>query len=586
VELMLAAPATGPIDAVWYGPAGSRLYARTQSGKVFETSDFESWQPAVGATEPAPLLAAPAARLPEASARAWAIPGNLSQIYALGRNLYRSDDGGLSWANLTAYKSNPVTGGGQRSLAVAPTDPDQIVLGNDFGVWRSMDGGLSWSGLNGGLPNLPVRRILSTPGPTVGARVWAAGYGSLELPHGGSAWMPAVDATTDREADARRQFSGRIGLDLTAVAIAGETVYAGAADGRIWVSSDAGRTFEPSRVETGGAVTRIFADAAEPRVALVALGGRGPHILRTTNSGAFWDDLTSDLPDAPVWAVAADRASGAVYVATDRGVYYARTDLVNPSVPALQWTPISAQIAAAAVDVKLDPGANQLYAAFDGYGVYATLAPHRLSVLRVVNGADFSARAAAPGSLLSVVGGRVESATAGGLKYPVLAASDLDSQVQVPFEATGPSVALALRTGSGAVSVPLPVLPVSPAIFVGRDGAPMVLDSDSELLLDGRNPARSHTRIQIFATGLGRVRPDWPTGLAAPLDGPPQVVAEVRAFLDRTPVQVTRATLAPGYVGFYVVEVQLPAAVNAGQAELYITAGGQESNRVSLLIEP
>jgi uncharacterized protein (TIGR03437 family) len=252
----------------------------------------------------------------------------------------------------------------------------------------------------------------------------------------------------------------------------------------------------------------------------------------------------------------------------------------------VQWTRITARIDAPALDVRLDPGANQLYVALDGYGVFAAQAPHRASVLRVVNAADFSARAAAPGSLLSVIGGRVESATAGGLNYPVLATSDNDSQIQVPFDAAGPNLALSLRTGTGSVNLPLTMLAVSPAIFVGRDGAPMVLDADSELLLDGRNPARSNMRIQIFATGLGRVRPDWPAGLAAPLENVPQVNADVRAFLDRTPVTVTRATLAPGYIGFYLVEVQLPAVVNAGPAELYLSAGGQESNRVPLLIEP
>jgi uncharacterized protein (TIGR03437 family) len=275
-----------------------------------------------------------------------------------------------------------------------------------------------------------------------------------------------------------------------------------------------------------------------------------------------------------------------VYVATDRGAFYARVDLVNSSRTAVQWTRITARIDAPALDVRLDPGANQLYVALDGYGVFAAQAPHRASVLRVVNAADFSARAAAPGSLLSVIGGRVESATAGGLNYPVLATSDNDSQIQVPFDAAGPNLALSLRTGTGSVNLPLTMLAVSPAIFVGRDGAPMVLDADSELLLDGRNPARSNMRIQIFATGLGRVRPDWPAGLAAPLENVPQVNADVRAFLDRTPVTVTRATLAPGYIGFYLVEVQLPAVVNAGPAELYLSAGGQESNRVPLLIEP
>jgi uncharacterized protein (TIGR03437 family) len=209
-----------------------------------------------------------------------------------------------------------------------------------------------------------------------------------------------------------------------------------------------------------------------------------------------------------------------------------------------------------------------------------------LRTLRLVNAADFSTRAAAPGSLISVVGGRVSAANAGALSFPVLAASETESQIQVPFEASAANFSLALETGTGRFTLGLPVQAVSPAIFVNRDGSPMVLDGDSGLMLDGRNTAHSGTRLQILATGLGKVRPDWPTGMAAPLENPPVVAATVKAYLDRVPVQVTRAALAPGYIGFYLIEVQLPALVNAGPAELYIAADGQESNRVQVVLEP
>jgi uncharacterized protein (TIGR03437 family) len=127
---------------------------------------------------------------------------------------------------------------------------------------------------------------------------------------------------------------------------------------------------------------------------------------------------------------------------------------------------------------------------------------------------------------------------------------------------------------------------VSPAIFIDRSGAPMLLDADSGLMLDARNTARSGSRIQVLMTGLGKVRPDWPTGMPAPLQQPPAVRAAVTAYLDRAPVEVLNATLAPVYIGLYLVEIRLPAVVNAGPAELYITADGQESNRVSIQLEP
>ncbi|HOK44525.1 MAG TPA: hypothetical protein PLK67_01240, partial [Bryobacteraceae bacterium] len=106
------------------------------------------------------------------------------------------------------------------------------------------------------------------------------------------------------------------------------------------------------------------------------------------------------------------------------------------------------------------------------------------------------------------------------------------------------------------------------------------------VLLDAMNPARSNGRIQVLATGLGRVRPDWPAGMPGPVDDPPTVIEPVRAYLDRAPVEVTRAILAPGYIGLYLVEIQLPAIVNAGPAELYLESGGRESNRTRIWLEP
>ena len=44
MELALPSLATGAVDRVWYSPDGSSLYAKTASGRVFQTADFEQWQ--------------------------------------------------------------------------------------------------------------------------------------------------------------------------------------------------------------------------------------------------------------------------------------------------------------------------------------------------------------------------------------------------------------------------------------------------------------------------------------------------------------------------------------------------------------
>ena len=132
-------------------------------------------------------------------------------------------------------------------------------------------------------------------------------------------------------------------------------------------------------------------------------------------------------------------------------------------------------------------------------------------------------------------------------------------------------------------SVPLEA--AAPAIFVARDGSPMLLDAESGVMLDAMTPAHSRGHIQILTTGLGRVTPDWPTGIAGPVDNPPKVAATVRAYLDRQPVEVTKAVLAP-YIGYYLIEIEVPKIVNYGPAELYLEVGTQSSNRVRVYIEP
>ncbi len=51
-------------------------------------------------------------------------------------------------------------------------------------------------------------------------------------------------------------------------------------------------------------------------------------------------------------------------------------------------------------------------------------------------------------------------------------------------------------------------------------------------------------------------------------------------------MEVTRAELAPGYVGFYLVEITVPKISNYGPAELYMDVDGASSNRVRVYIEP
>jgi uncharacterized protein (TIGR03437 family) len=517
------------------------------------------------------------------------------RAYALGRYVYRSDDSGAHWENLVAFRDRSIIGEGLRDLAVNPSNEDEIVVAGALGVFRSMDGGKSWSGLNQGLPNLPEARLRSLPLADRGTRLELADASVIEWQPGERvAWRSDDNRDAVAELSLRRVLTLQKGLSVTAVTISGDYVYAGMADGSIEVSSDRARTAWQRSVNNAGAVTRIWVDAGNPRVAVATFATRPREagatpvlVMRTLNGGLFWDNITSDLGEGSAYSVTGDAASGAVYVATDRGVFFTRTDLSTLGLVASSWTRLPGLPDSRAMDVQLDGAGNQLWAALEGYGVYVTLAPHRIGDPKIISSADFVARAAAPGALMSIAGARIDSARAGNLSVPVLAATDTESQIQVPFEARGDILSISVDTAGVRRELrPLPLGSTSPAIFVDRDGGPLLLDVETGMMLDAMHPARSRSRIQILATGLGRVTPDWPSGMAAPLENPPQVAAGVKAWLDRAPVEVARAVLAPGYVGFYLVEIEIPAIVNYGPAELYIEAAGQASNRVRVYIEP
>ena len=638
IDLDLAGPAGGAVVEAFFSPDGARLFARTERGDTWTTEDFgESWRRVDSRVE-APLAPerAEVAGLPqgEPTAAVYRHPYDSRYAFALGENLYRSSDRGRSWVNLTADPLGSIIGSGQRGIAFSPADPDLIVVANSRGLWRSADGGLSWSSLNRNLPNLPPARI-ARPGEE-GTRVFFRSVGPAEWNSAG-VWQPVRDNAANAwlralgslpEADRRRASPWPLELpagwvasyrvwrqnepispDLTfcaagtcpeperhyvsAFAGAGDPqprYYAGTSDGHLWISPDGGRTWQPPQqgfAANGNPVSGLWADPRNPFVAVAVLGGRGSgHVLRTTNGGLFWDDLTTSLPDVAIHALAANPETGSLYVATDAGVFHTRGDLRNPG-PATRWTRLGGNLPSAPIeDLRLDPVTGALYVAAGGYGLYRTTLPDLVDTLRVLNAADLTARAAAPGGLLTVLGAPVRTARADQWNAPVLASGPTESQIQVPFEVTGPTLSLALDTRRGLRRVGIPLEAVSPAIFLDADGSPLVLDAGAGVLLDGNRPAHAGSQILILATGLGRVRPEWPTGLPAPVEDPPATVAPVAVYLNGAPLRVLASTLAGGYIGVYMVRAELPAILNSGTGELLLVAGDKTSNRVRIYLEP
>ena len=539
----LAGPAGGPVADVSFLVDGRTLLATTASGRAWVSrTGGDSWtlaeSPAALGTILAPLEET-AAQAPEPGAHVIRHPYRAATLFALGFDLWLSPDDGDTWIAVTGEEA-PLIGSDQSAIAFDPFDADRIFVANAYGLWRSADGGLTWYGLNQTLPNFPTARF--TPGaPGAAPLVSTERFGAAELAVGFGVWRMTDAAPADPSLAAP-------GLD--------------------------------------GPVTALWRHPENPETLLaVQADAEGSRILRTVDGGALWDDLTANLPAGAITAVTASAETGAVYVAGEAGVFFTESDLDNPA-PATAWTAVTGALPAAQIDdVYLEPASGRLYAAVSGYGVYRRRAPDVVGRLRALNAADLSSRPAAPGGLVTVQGATVDAASVAGVNAPILAATSTEAQIQIPFQTSGREIELLLSTAAGDEALALAFAQVSPAIFVDA-GEPLVLRAATGRLLDLAHPARGGDRLLILATGLGQVSPAWPTGAPAPLDNPPATVEAVDATLNGVPLRVLSSTLAGGYIGAYWVEVELPVAVNAGAADLTLSAGGQESNSVRLFIAP
>ncbi len=362
------------------------------------------------------------------------------RLYGIGGDVYRSDDAGVSWVNLTSYKGVCLLGPGLRAVAASPLDPDDVVVASDTGVWRSLDGGVSWSGLNQFLPNLPAGHLIGIAERNARS---AAGAGGCAR---GARSGVGAGRENGVEADGRGRCGARAESEKRAIAGVEAFGHRDRGGGGLHLrgrqrgtsAGFRGRWRELGRrhfdwanrasPESSARWKRIWVDANDPRrgnsgagrSSSVAAGSAKPaYVLRTMNGGSFWDDITANLPEtAAAHGVAADRGERRDLCRDRRRVCFTPRRISESAGRPTVWSSLSEHLpaAAAVTDVKLDAGGNQLFAVLDGYGVYTAIAPHRLRDARIVNAADYSARPTAPGALLSVLGARVESARSAGCR--------------------------------------------------------------------------------------------------------------------------------------------------------------------------
>ena len=96
-------------------------------------------------------------------------------------------------------------------------------------------------------------------------------------------------------------------------------------------------------------------------------------------------------------------------------------------------------------------------------------------------------------------------------------------------------------------------------------------------------PVAAGSWIQIYCTGLGAPVQPVTTGNVPP-SPPPQTMVQPDVRIDGQPVTVSWAGFAPGFVGLYAVNAQVPASMATGAHQLQIVMPGISSNTVTVAV--
>jgi hypothetical protein len=181
-----------PVASAMYMPSADQIYVGTTNGRLFRIS----WS---GTAWPAPVeLKSPR---PAYMSDLFVDRGNANRMWASytqigGGRVFRSDDGGSSWSDVSAgLPALPVN-----AIEVHAGNANRVWVALDKGVYESLDTGATWSNLSAGLPNCMIADLRYHPGSHLlwaGTRnrgVWQREIDHVASPICGVQWTGTVAA--------------------------------------------------------------------------------------------------------------------------------------------------------------------------------------------------------------------------------------------------------------------------------------------------------------------------------------------------------------------------------------------------------
>jgi photosystem II stability/assembly factor-like uncharacterized protein len=289
------------------------------------------------------------------------------------------DNGEAKTTDAGQFESYGPGGDGQRVL-VNPKNKDILyACGQDGACEVSKDGGASGESFENTVISvrkaffMPIEFDLENP-----STLYTGGEIMSRSDDDAGSWTPispdlSDGGLTEQELNPLYRGYGALTAIGTAPKAAGR-LYGGTDDGNLWFANSGGgevgltdwtQATDPDL--PNAYVTRIEVDQANPATAYVTYSGfRGgdgaAYVLKTTDGGQNWDNITGDLPKAPVNDI--NIVGDKLVVAGDFGVYATRNGGTN-------WYRVGSRLPLLPVyELRLNRATNQLFAATFGRGVY------------------------------------------------------------------------------------------------------------------------------------------------------------------------------------------------------------------------
>jgi uncharacterized protein (TIGR03437 family) len=173
----------------------------------------------------------------------------------------------------------------------------------------------------------------------------------------------------------------------------------------------------------------------------------------------------------------------------------------------------------------------------------------------------------------------------GGVEAPLFYVSPTQIDAQIPFELTAGNQYQVIVNANGALTTPQPIqlTQAVPAILQFTSGAVVAQHQDGTLV-SSTAPAAPGEYISFYMSGLGDTNPPVASGTASPSNPPATVVDTPVLTLNDTTIPVSFAGLAPGFVGLYQINFQVPSPLADGNYDIVITQDGAVSNQTVLQV--